>query len=197
MTRARTAVPAVAVLIMLHLALHLALPPGAPWAVTAAEGVLPVAIAGASVSGSTASWRAVATAPDAAPAPSALTLVWTSSGGVASAHLDVVNTGSLALVSQRLEVRSLTDSGATGPDPVELAACVGAAWVASNGTCAGTVVALGSDRTSPLATGVPLAPGARLSVRATTRPRTAAQATTTVAVLVTRADARPPRTTAG
>jgi hypothetical protein len=170
---------------------------GAVAGIAPARATATVATAGATITGTAASWRAVATAPGAQPVPSALTLEWSSSGGVASAYLDVVNTGGLALTSQRLVVTSLTPSSTTGPDPVELAACLGATWVPDTGTCAGTVVALGSDRTSPLTTGVTLAPGARLSVRATTRPRTVAQATTTVAVVVTRADVRPPTTTSG
>jgi hypothetical protein len=94
-------------------------------------------------------------------------------------------------------VRSLTAAGAPGTDPVELSACVGADWDAASGTCAGTVVALGSDRGSPLAVTLTLAPGARVSVRATTRPRTAAQTTTTVSVVVDRGDVRPPSVRSG
>lgn len=165
--------------------------------ITPAGATATVATAGTTVTGTAASWRAVATPPGAQPAPGPLTLDWTSSGGVASAYLDVVSTGRATLLSQRLVVTSLTSAGTPGTDPVELAACVGAAWVPATGACAGTVVALGSDRTSPLATGVTLAPGARLSVRATTRPRTVAQTTTTVAVVVTRAEVRPPISTSG
>jgi hypothetical protein len=156
-----------------------------------------VAVADETVTATATSWAAAATLPGGTPTGGPLTLVWTSDAGQASTVLDVVNVGRATLGSQRLVVRSLTAAGASGTDPVELSACVGADWDTASGTCAGTVVALGSDRDSPLTMTLTLAPGVRVSVRATTRPRTAAQTTTTVSVVVDRSDVRPPSVRSG
>lgn len=155
------------------------------------------AVAGGSVATTTAAWRA-APAPTGLPHPGTpLLLTWTTSGGDALATFDVANVGDLALVDQWLRIRVDGDPDAVPTDPIVLTACVDGVWDATGMACPGTSVSLGSDRDGPVATGVPLAPGERLSVRATTRRRTAAQFRLLVDVEVRRTDVRAPTTTSG
>lgn len=155
------------------------------------------ATAGGTVTAGVVVWRA-APAPQGLPHMGGpLTLDWITQGGDAVALFDVANVGDLALSDQRLVLG--VDAGAEGsaPDPIVLTACDGGVWDPNGTNCPGTLLSLGSDRDAPLATGVALDPGERLSVRATTRRRTAAQTRLTVEVLVGRADVRAATTTSG
>ena len=156
-----------------------------------------IASAGGTVGASVSSWRA-------APAPSGLahmggplTLTWATPGGDALATFDIANVGDLTLVDQRIVLVLDGGSGGSAPDPIVLTACVGGVWDASGTSCPGTLLPLGSDREAPLSTGVTLAPGERLNVRATTRRRTAAQTRTAVEIVVGRTDVRAATTTSG
>jgi len=131
------------------------------------------AIGGAAVRTATvtsAVWAAAAAPVGAVPPGGGLPLVWDETGQPATAHADVVATGTLPLggVVLRLEASSARDVGAA-----TVTACLGGAW--DGATCDGQAVLLGTltDRT-PVA--VTLAPGARLALRATA-PRNAASRT--------------------
>ena len=155
------------------------------------------ASAGGTVDASVASWRA-APAPQGLPhTGEALVVTWRTQGGDALATFDIANVGDLALGDQRIVLVVDDRSGGDAPDPIVLTACVGGVWDISGTSCPGTILPLGSDRDAPLPTGVTLAPGERLNVRATTRRRTAAQTQLAVDILVGRADARAATTTSG
>ena len=155
------------------------------------------ASAGGTVGASVATWRA-APAPQGLPhMGDALVLTWSTQGGDALATFDVANVGDLALDDQRIVLIVDDGSGGRAPDPIVLTACVGGVWDASGTSCPGTLLPLGSDRDAPLATGVTLAPGERLNVRATTRSRTAARTQLAVEIVVGRADVRAATTTSG
>jgi hypothetical protein len=126
-----------------------------------------------------------------------LTVLWTTTGNDATSYLEVVNVGTLRLDSQTLVVTVTVTQGGGAPDPVAFTACVGAAWDITTDSCAGTAQLLGTSQQAPLATGVTVAPGARLSIRAATRKNTASRTDTTIGVRVVRSDVRPATVTNG
>lgn len=143
-----------------------------------------------------ATWRA-------APAPSggthlgiALVPSWTTQGGDAVAVFDVINVGEVALATQTIVVRDAA-SGDAPSDRVDVTACAGGVWSSGGATCPGTAVPLGDAADGPLATGVPLEPGARVSVRLSARRATVARSQLAVDVTVDRGAVRPPATTSG
>ena len=135
-------------------------------------------------------WRA-APAPPSLPHPGTpLALAWTTRAGEGVATFDVVNVGRLPLARQTIRVR--TADGDPTPDPIVLTACVGGVWDANGEGCPGDPLELGVHDDGPVTTGVTLAAGERLSVRAVTRRRTAARADVQVDVAVSRADVAAP-----
>lgn len=154
--------------------------------------------AGASLTVKVATWRAAPAAPGEPHMGAALPLAWVSaSGGLAVATFEVANVGRLDLADQRIVVRATTTGGEAPRDPIVLTACSGGVWDPTGASCPGTAVELGTGPGSPLATGTPLRPGERLSVRAATRQRTAAQTLVEIDVVVSRADVRPMTMTSG
>jgi hypothetical protein len=158
--------------------------PVAPAAATA------VAATDLMVAATAATWGAVAALPGDPTSFEPLTLTWTTVGNDASGYFDVVNVGSLPLRSQTLAVTVTVIQGGSAPDPIAFDACIGAVWDATTGTCAGSVVTIGTSGLAPFATGIALAPADRLSIRTTTRRQTANRTITTIDVRVTRIDVR-------
>lgn len=154
--------------------------------------------AGASLAVTVATWRAAPAAPGEPHMGAALPLSWVSaSGGLAVATFEVANVGRLDLTDQRIVVRATTTGGGAPRDPIVLTACSGGVWDPTGASCPGTTVELGTGPGSPLATGMSLRPGERLSMRAATRQRTASQTLVEVDVVVSRADVRPMTMTSG
>jgi hypothetical protein len=156
-----------------------------------------VAMTGGSVTATAAVWGAVIVAAGSSATTTPHTLVWTVSGNDARSYLDLVNVGTIGLDSQTVTVVVTVTQGGGAPDPVTLTACVGADWAPASDSCAGTAVELGSSAAAPIATGLTIGPGARVSVRASTTRTTSARTDTVLAVLVARGDARAPTTTSG
>jgi hypothetical protein len=149
------------------------------------------------VTATTARWGAVAVAPGAAPSPESHVLFWTVSGNQATARFEIVNVGDLELVSQQLGLTVTVTQGGSTTDPVALSACIGATWDAASDTCSGTVVALGTSSSTPIPTGLTLAPGGRVSVRAATTRSTSSRTTTAIGVTTSRDDVRVATMTSG
>jgi hypothetical protein len=149
------------------------------------------------VTATTARWGAVAVAPGAAASQNPHVLVWTVSGNQATARFEIVNVGDLELVSQRLGLTVTVNQGGSTTDPIALSACIGAEWDAASDTCSGTIVALGTSGVGPIATGLTLPPGGRVSVRAATTRATSSRTTTTVSVATARIDGRAATATSG
>jgi hypothetical protein len=164
--------------------------------VNAAEAATTGVMAGA-VTATTARWGAVAVAPGAAASQDPHVLVWTVSGNQATARFEIVNVGDLELVSQRLDLTVTVTQGGSTTDAVTLSACVGATWDAASGTCSGTIIALGTSVVTPIATGLALPPGGRVSVRAATTRVTSARTITAISVATSRIDGRAATTTSG
>ncbi|MEY3020431.1 MAG: hypothetical protein RLZZ272_1415 [Actinomycetota bacterium] len=156
-----------------------------------------VAATGGSVTATAAVWGAVIGAAGAPATTTPHTLVWTVSGNDARAFLALVNVGDLELTSQTIASTVTVTHGGGTPGPVTLTACVGADWAPATDSCAGTAVELGPISAAPLTTGLTIAPGARVSVRASTTRSTSARTDTVLDVLVARDDVRPATMTSG
>ena len=138
-----------------------------------------------------ATWSAVAVPRDADPTRRPLVLVWSIEQGTAQQYVDIVNTGTVPLGGQRFNVVSAYErSPNVRPPTITFDACLGGSWT-SAGTCTGSTVRLGSTSAASFTTvDTPLDPGARYSVRASTAPGAIATYTTTLDVVVGRAQIR-------
>jgi hypothetical protein len=149
------------------------------------------------VTATTARWGAVAVAPGAAASQNPHVLVWTVSGNQATARFEITNVGDLELVSQQLGLAVTVTQGGSTTDPIGLSACIGATWDAASDTCSGTIIALGTSAVTPIATGLALSPGGRVSVRAATTRTTSSRTITAISVVTSRIDGRAATTTSG
>lgn len=150
-----------------------------------AVGAATVSEAGATIRFGVATWRAAAAAPGGTHLGMAFVPDWTTRGGDSVAVLDVINVGGFDLATQWIVVRDMTTVAATS-DRVEVTACIGGVWNPDGTACPGITLALGDAATGPLATGVPLEPGERVSVRLSARRAAVARSQLAVDVTVDR-----------
>jgi len=105
--------------------------------------------------------------------------------------LDLVNTSTLALTGQTISVSTVRNSGGNASIPsVSFRLCRGGTWNASDNTCSGTSVNLGSTTSGSIVVNEPVAVGARLSIRATVSGSNGSEFTSSFTSAVTRAQIR-------
>lgn len=143
------------------------------------------------------SWAAVPALAGQAPG-GGLTINWQSLGSNQRAFVDVVNTGSLDLTGVTMNVTTARNAGGgNAPFPTfTVEACVGASWVDATNSCGGTVTSLGAVSSGTMNVGIPIAAGARLSLRLSSNGNagSGARFTTSVDVTVVRGQARAAQT---
>jgi hypothetical protein len=103
------------------------------------------------------------------PSPASLPLTFGLGVAPVPQYFSAVNTGSITVSAASYSV--VVTGGIGGTTSVTLAACVGASWNQTLGTCAGTTTTIGSwssASSAPISsTAVPAAAAARLSLKAT------------------------------
>ena len=146
----------------------------------------------------TASWGAVAadTGSTAPATGTPYTVSWNTL--VLDHYFSIYNTGTLALTAETYTATNSKTATFT-PPPIELDACVGAAWNTTLNTCAGTTVKLAVTGQGATTTAAAIAVSGSLSVRVTpttlTYTGTLAPFTTTISVAVSRTAVRAGLTT--
>jgi hypothetical protein len=172
---------------------------GALTALVSLIAVLPANVADAAVdarAGRTADvtssrWGAVAVNQGAAPATGSFAVNWSVSKGSAYSFMDAVNTGTLPLIGQSYTFTTVpTQNGNTKIPTITLDACVGGSWTPVSNRCSGTVTRMGAAASGSFASTVPLAVGARLSIRALSDGPPGASFLTTINITIARTQVR-------
>jgi hypothetical protein len=144
------------------------------------------------------SWGAEAAALGSTPTPgNPYVINWNLTGTLVYNYFQIANTGTLDLTAQTYSAVNSKPTNGNAPPTIALDACVGATWNTLTGTCAGSVVRITATNQSSTAATITIPAGSALSMRALpiTLPNFPQPYTTTVAVSVTRAQARPAATT--
>jgi hypothetical protein len=119
-------------------------------------------------------------------------IIWAVSSGTAYDYFDLLNVGTADLSGFNFSATNvLLDAGGKKAPVVTFDACVNGVWNTRRNSCSGTMYSLGSTSASGLSIAMPsLAVGARIAVRATTKPNTQYTAVTTVNLTVSRVQVR-------
>jgi hypothetical protein len=139
------------------------------------------------------SWAAEAAALGTTPTPgNPYVINWNLTGTVVYNYFQIANIGTLDLTGQTYSAVNSKPTNGNAPPTIALDACVGATWNTVTGTCAGSVVRITATNQSATAVNIAIPAGTSLSMRALpiTLPNFPQPYTTTVAVNVTRSQAR-------
>lgn len=138
-------------------------------------------------------WSIVAFGQGQVPTNSAYTITWTVNTGTAYNFFSFRNTGSYTATGFVVDVTQVQVGGSGKPNNTTFDLCQNGVWNSTTNTCSGTKVTVGTatDLSSTLTfTGLSLASGADLSMRASTPPNIKNIYTTTLSVSINRSEIR-------
>ena len=136
-------------------------------------------------------WAVQALAANQTPTNSPYTITWAVNRGTAYSFFVFRNTGSFTVNGFEVSVTQAQTGGSGRPPDTTFNLCSNGTWNATTNTCSGTVVTVGTSADLVLNfTGLNLANGSELSMRATTKPNLQYTFTTTLSVSVSRAKLR-------
>jgi hypothetical protein len=140
---------------------------------------------------STSRWAAVAVNQGAAATTGGFAVDWSVNEDAAYSFMDAVNTGTLPLIGQSYTLTTVpTQEGNTKIPTITLDACVGGSWNPVSNTCPGTVTSMGAAASGSFTSTVPLAVGARLSIRVLSDGPPGASFLTTISITIARTQVR-------
>lgn len=138
------------------------------------------------------SWAVIAAGQGQPTTNAPYTLSWSVSSGVAYNFFVFRNSGTLTISSFAADITQVQLGGSGRPSDTTFELCSGGTWNATSNTCSGVKTLIG--RASNLAlhfNNINLAPGAELSMRASTAANVKNSYTTTLSVSINRSQVRP------
>lgn len=139
----------------------------------------------------TSRWAAVAVNQGADAGTGSYAVDWSVSKGSVYTFMDAVNTGTLPLSGQSYTFTTVaTQKGNSKIPTITLDACVGGSWNPTSNTCPGRVTRMGAASSGSFTSTVPLAVGARLSIRVLSDGPPGASFLTTISITIARTQVR-------